>query len=194
VKTFPACLLLFGAVAFGFTSSAVSMLLSVENIEIKQKGKNSLIAKQVALQTAIDRAFYKLLTDKLNISNAENLHILKQEINDCLYDYSIEQEKYSESVYIAELSCRFDKKHMAKLFCKYGIVCPEMTLESTDSKNAEIVVRTDDFIANFQELKKFNCFVKRFSGEKVIFMIRVNAISDFRKLHIKYFQLSTASK
>jgi hypothetical protein len=181
----PAFVLLFCIFTSDF-SFAEDGFFCVDNIEVKQNGENSLVAKQKALSIASRKAFFKLLGGEFGISDAKSLEISESQINECLYDYSIEQEKHSERVYIAELSYRFNKKQTVQLLKKYGIDCSNVVTETENTKNVKIIVRMNDFVTNYGELKKLDYSIEQFSGEKVIFVINKDDVNNFKKIGIKY--------
>ncbi|MDR2681675.1 MAG: hypothetical protein LBB29_01345 [Holosporaceae bacterium] len=159
----------------------------IENIEVKKSDRNSLIAKQRALSAALRIAFSRLLSERLKVSGGASVasSFSERQINDCVYDYSIDQEKYSESFYIGEFSYRFCKLRVAELFRERGIKCDSFDIPKKVSV-IKLVTYISDFVTNINRLKKFGCSVERFSGEKIIFTIRKNSISDFEKLGIRY--------
>jgi hypothetical protein len=167
--------------------SAVDHCFEVKKIEVKQKDKNSFVAKQKALYVAARFAFRKLISKilKEDVKIAEK--ILQKQIQDCVYDYSIDQEKYSNSFYIAEFSYRFSKRKTANLLRDYGV---NIDLQEESSlKTIKLIVYAKDFLKHANKLKNLNVSTELFSGEKVIFSIDERNIEKFREFGIKYAQL-----
>jgi hypothetical protein len=138
------------------------------------------------MSIALHKAFSKLLADEFGGSGGvKGLRISESQITDCLHDYSIEREKLSENVYIAELSYRFDRKLVLHLLEKYGIDCVIVEKENA-KKEVKIIVYIGDFLANYGEFKKIGCSIKRFSGEKIIFAIDSKRFNDFKNIGVRY--------
>ncbi|MDR1561288.1 MAG: hypothetical protein LBS23_02955 [Holosporaceae bacterium] len=163
---------------------ADSLYYEIKKIEIKQKDRNSLAAKQKVLLMAVRSAFKKLIAEKLNKDAEIAEKMSHQQIQDCIYDYSIENEKYSDSFYIAELTYRFSKKKVAKLLEYYGI---DVDLEDADDqKRVKLAIYTGDFLKHATKLNNLDVSVELFSEKRAIFNIDESKIKDFRELGIKY--------
>lgn len=157
----------------------------IREIETKQEGQNPLAAKQTALVKSARRAFDKLVSAEFNESTIDG--VSDKQIQDCIYDYSIENEKYSDSFYIAKFSYRFSKKKVLALLKIYGI---DSGAEETVLPNEiKIVIYTKDFIRYYEDLKELKIQVERFSGESTFIKIERNNIKKIRELRIKYAQL-----
>lgn len=157
----------------------------VENIEVKQKDRNSLLAKQRALSVASRMAFAKVISQELNLDESVMDSISDNKIANCIYDYSIENEKHSDSFYIAELSYRFDKSLVGALLKKSGIKC-DIENEKQDKQNIELVVRIEDYILKSNDLRRISHSVSSFSAEIVTFIIHKTSFVEFRKLGVRY--------
>ncbi|MDR1236590.1 MAG: hypothetical protein LBJ96_06330 [Holosporaceae bacterium] len=181
MKFFP--FLLF---ALSFCVEASSKYFEIRDIEVKQSGKNSLIAKQKALSQAMLSAFRKVVKNNCGkeISVADS--ISAQAIKNCIYDYSIDQEKSSDSVYIGKFSYRFLKKKVAALLLKHGI---KIDFEDEERNVVKLAVYLEDFLQHTKELYNLKIDVENFSDERVVFCINKNSLKDFRRLRIKYAQL-----
>ncbi|MDR0632020.1 MAG: hypothetical protein LBF54_02165 [Holosporaceae bacterium] len=165
---------------------ADSQYFEVRDIEIKQKGKNSLAAKQVALDRAARLALKKMIEDELKGSFPES--ISNQQIQNCVYDYSIDQEKFSDSIYIGRISYRFLKNKISSLLKPHGI---NVSIQDDEGKanDVRLSVYLVDFLRRARELRKIKAAVEKFSDQKVVFRIKKKYIDDFRKLRIKYARL-----
>jgi hypothetical protein len=167
-------------------SNAEEQFFCVENVEVKQSDKNALIAKQKALSKALRMAFSRLLSEELGVQeNSVTSSISENQISNCICDYSIEREKHSESIYIGKITYRFSKKQVASLLKKYNLKCVAID-DNKSIHNIRVAVYTKDFIDNFDKMKEFDYFVEKFSGKKVVFLMRNGTVNDFRKLGIRY--------
>lgn len=179
-------LFLLSVICFSETSVfAVSGYFFVEKIEVKRQDKNSLLAKQKALSIASRTAFSRLIAEELNLNEKIMDSISDKQISDCIYDYSIEHEKHSDSFYIAELSYRFDKMSVSKLLKTRGIDC-NIIDETQNKQDIKLAIDIKDYVAKANDLKKINHIVETFSGEIVIFTMQKDALTEFRKLGIRY--------
>ena len=180
------CILLL-LMMIGFRVSADSGYFEIRDVEVKQKGSNSLIAKQKALLEANRFAFKKIIED---VSKGQCLTMLKsisdQQIQSCIYDYSIDQEKFSELFYIGKISYRFSKNKILALLKSHGI---HTDIQNEENKIIKLAVYLSDFIHRANELNKLEVIVEKFSDTKVVFNINKRYINDFRKLCIKYARL-----
>lgn len=175
----------FSLIKVDSTFADENEILATDSIEIKQQSKNSLLAKEQALSIAMRRAFSDLLKNRLEIS--DNLPTFSEkEISDCVYDCSIEHEKYSESTYICEVIYRFDENKLSSLLKKHGI---SYKAEKEKVSSLRIAIYTDNFIKNSDRLNKLNCAVEKFSSEHVILIIKNQDIEEFKKLGIRYVQI-----
>ena len=87
-------------------------LLEPVCIEIEQKGENASVAKKEALEIALKFALKDAIADQLNCSEKLVDGISKKQIASCLYEYVVENEKYSDSIYIAKISYKFKRKNV----------------------------------------------------------------------------------
>jgi hypothetical protein len=177
---------LFLLLAAGFSVDASSRYFEVDDIEIKQIGKNSLIAKQRALSEAMLSAFKKALAEELRDKSVA-VSIPPNKIRDCVYDYSIDQEKVSDSVYIGKFSYRFSKKKVASLLRSHGI---NINIDDEEGKKVELAVYLDDFLQYAPKLRDMGASVYRFSDKRVVFCINKNRLTDFYRLRIRYAPLT----
>ena len=157
----------------------------VDEIEVKQKDKNSLLAKQKALSKTPRLAFSKLISEELNLGEKVVSLMSDKQISDCIYDYSIEHEKHSDSFYIAELSYRFDKTSVSELLKKHGIKC-NIVDEKQNKQSVKLAISIRDYVSRFVDLKTINHSVRTFSGEIVTFTMHKDSLNEFRKLGVRY--------
>ncbi|MDR1982309.1 MAG: hypothetical protein LBQ08_00725 [Holosporaceae bacterium] len=169
-----------------FCALADSRYFEIKDIEIKQKGNNSLIAKQNALHLAMSSAFQKMVKTELNEHVSSINSISNRQIQDCVYDYSIDQEKFSDSFYIGKFSYRFSKSKVASLLKSYGI---NIDLEDK-TRTVQLAIYLNDFILHEKKLRELKVVVEKFSNKKIIFHINREYINYFRKLRIKYARLT----
>ncbi|MCR5225295.1 MAG: hypothetical protein K6C34_04395 [Alphaproteobacteria bacterium] len=170
-----------------FLISAVmadSSFWEVENVEIKQEGQNSVVAKQRALSKSASSAFLKLFTSEelKKFAGYANKFSDKQ-IQDCVYDYSIEEEKSSDSFYIGEFSYRFSKNRVVALLKKFGA---NISAQKS-SKVVKIAIYKKDYLDHSNLISKSGSKVLSFSSEKVI--LEINDINKFKKFNITYVRL-----
>jgi hypothetical protein len=178
---------LFLLFAVSFYINADSKYFEIPDIEVKQNGSNPWIAKQKALSKSMLSAFEKIIEAALKKKTQTAGSIPLQQIRSCLYDYSIDQEKFSDSVYIARISYRFLKKKVAFLLRSYGIT---INFEDEDEKMTKLAVYLSDFVTHARKMHDMKVDVEKFSDERVVFRISKERLKDFYNLHIRYAQLS----
>jgi hypothetical protein len=164
-----------------FCVFADSLYLESKNVKVKQEGRNSLEAKQAALRRANRLAFSKVLN--LELKAIESFS--DGEIQNCIYDYSIEREKFSASVYIGEFFYRFSKSRVSSLLKSRGI---RVDFQNEEDRVVKLAVYLNDFISQSKRLNELNVIIEKFSDTKVVFSINRKYIGNFRKLGIKYAQ------
>jgi hypothetical protein len=162
--------------------------LETRKTEIKQMDKNSLAAKQKALSTASREVFRKLVTEKLGRDPGIFPKISDDQIQECIHDYSIENEKYSDSYYIAELSYRFSMEKISDLMKTFGLDLG-YSRKSESSEVVKIAVYADDFLRQTAGLEELGATVKSFSSEMATFTINGKDLDGFRQLRIRYARL-----
>jgi hypothetical protein len=178
--------LLFLLFSANFCVLADSRYFEIDDVEIKQKGANSLAAKQEALRKSARAAFEKAISaeaKRLPAGSASD-----REIQDCVYDYSIEQEKISASFYVGRFSYRFLKDKIAAFLKSRGAVVG-FEVEESKGEKVKLAVYREDFINRANELKKLKIAVEEFSNQRVVFKINKNRVPNFQELRIKYASL-----
>jgi hypothetical protein len=177
---------LFLLVALHFCILADSGYFDVKDIEVKQRESNSLIAKQNALRQATNLAFKKMIQTELDQNFPSINSISNPQIQDCIYEYSIDQEKFSDSVYIGKISYRFSKNKVMALLKSYGLeIKPEDKV-----KIVRLSVYLKDFLIHEKKLREMKVIIEKFSDNKIIFSINGEHIKRFRRLRIKYARLT----
>ncbi len=175
----------------GYLSANEDKILAADSIQVKQQSQNSLIAKEKALAIALKKSFMELLKDRVGVSNKDNASVSsiipEKEINDCVYDYSIENEKHSASTYICEVSYRFDERKILQLLDKYGIAHELKIQDETKSSFFRVSVYTTDYIKVLSNIDY--CVIEKFSPQIVILRIKNCTPEEFRKFGIRYAQL-----
>lgn len=188
-------------------SNKVAEILATDSIQIKQIGRNSLIAKEKALTIAARKAFSSLLSEHKadliyekeingraldgadhqkpeNIQNSDTSILSDQEISNCIYDYSIENEKYSKSVYICEVRYRFDVGRVIFFLTKHGIECRSNEMDR--DLGIKVAVFTRDFIKNIRKLREKDWVIQKYSSEYVVIFIRNCTKKEFENLGLRY--------
>ncbi|MDR2107302.1 MAG: hypothetical protein LBO73_02155 [Holosporaceae bacterium] len=167
--------------------SAGSPYVEVKDIEVKQRGKNSVAAKQSALDAALHQAFRKALGVVSDVLPRSALQTPVRQIQDCLYDYSVDQEKFSDSVYIGRISYRFRRDRLVSLLKSLGVEADVGDDgEGEKDTSVKLAVHLEDFILNSNALREMNAVVEKFSDDKIMFRLNQGRIDDFLKLRIKY--------
>ncbi|MBR1735214.1 MAG: hypothetical protein IJ730_07240 [Alphaproteobacteria bacterium] len=180
------------SIVLGFSSVSFAdegRILVADSVKVKQTSKNSLLAKEQALNIARKKAFFNLLKNRLEINvNSSVSAISAKEISDCVYDYSIDQEKHSASIYICEVSYRFDEDKVLAVLDKYGVYYQGKKTDQSKNKNClRLALYTTDYIKLVA--KNFDCVVEKFTSRFVIVRIKNCTLEEFRKQDIKYAQL-----
>lgn len=162
---------LFLLAFFLLDAFGVSDYLEVNEVTVKTFAKNSFSAKQKAISLSAEQAFDKLID--INFPEANNLKgkLSADQIQKCIYDYSIEQEKFSGKVYIGEFSIRFEEEKVLNLLHSHGILESERKLI-----RSKIAVYMEDYLSNPIIFKDVSVFL--FSQKRII----LNASSEFKKI------------
>lgn len=167
-------------------------ILNVEGINIRQSAKNSLLAKEKALEGAMRCAFNRIARSTFFCNPPED--ILGQEISDCVMDYSIENEKFSAVFYSAKVSFSFYRKNVAKLLKKYGQRISQDEFLSDTAVDLELIIYLKDYIENFPNLNSLNPRVVQFYNDTIIIVINNNDFSNFLNLNIRYASSFSSNK
>ncbi len=173
-------------VIFSLNSFCSSKFININEITVKISDKNSLIAKQKALSNAQNLAFSKLIIVQYPEVNYVKDKISLNQIQECIYDYSIEEEKFTEKIYMAEFSFRFSKEKLKHLFKSYGINSDED--EMSVIMNNSLVVYTKDFLNHFNLFQ--NVSIKRFSARRMILQISKQQKDILKNNYIKFAEIN----
>ncbi len=165
---------------------ADSSFWEVENVEVKQEGQNSFVAKQKALSKSARSAFSQLFKENDDLKSFSSYagRFSNRQIQDCVYDYSIENEKSSDSFYIAEFSYRFSKDKIAERLKRLGA---NIQTEGDNSGFTKVAIYKRDYLNKFKRFSRLHPNVLSFTEDKVVLEIR--KINDFKKLKIVYVRL-----
>jgi hypothetical protein len=170
---------------FGGCSAAGGDYFSVGGIEVKQKDRDTQSAKQKALKVAFRSALAKVISATLGLDSSVTEGISDQQISACMYDFSIDSEKYSDCFYIAELSCRFNKNDVYDLLQNRGIGLA-VAVDEKNSEKMQIALYLQDFIDNVARLDNICTAVKCFSGEIIILEMAKDSLDVVKKMGIRY--------
>lgn len=164
---------------------AYSPYFEISDIEVKQTARDSLSAKQAALSISLRKAFAEMLATEFRDAKI-NLHgISEKRLQKCIFDYSIEYEKTSDSVYIGRFTYRFSKKEVVDFLRERGIKVDAKKILAQDIK---IAVWRNDFIkiklgANPQVR------VLEFDRDRVVFSTNEKILEKIKELGIRHAKL-----
>lgn len=171
-----------------FNVFADDSYLEVSGVTVKMTAKDSLTAKQRAVSTSYHKAFGKLIASYFPDAKSVQNKVSEKAIQDCVYDYSIDQEKFSGKVYIAQFSFRFDRDKVLRVLRGYNI-------ESTEyrkSSSVDIAVYTQDYLDFYSQLRQYRVIL--FSPKRIILKVPsdevralVNSRIVFEKVNAKIY-------
>lgn len=167
----------------GFSCFAESSNLKVCDVGIKQAGQNSLIAKQKALHNSARKAFDRVINRDFREFSSYAEYVSTQQIQNCIYDYSIKHEKFSNSFYIADFSYRFSADKIAEALNRFGANIKRVS----HGKFVYVGIYRDDFVNNADALQQIEVEVVRFSSVRVV--LKVFDLDKFKQLNIDYVEL-----
>ena len=176
---------------FSEVSANTEKLFDPVSIEIEQKGANPSAAKKKALDAALRFAFKDILETQLNCDKKTADSVKNKQIADCLYEYEIENEKFSDSLYIAKISYRFNRDSVETLLKKNGATSINSDSEKKNFKKQavrKILLRTKDFTDRIACVKDFQYNTENISGKRVIIstddenLNRMNGVVSYLKL------------
>ena len=169
-----------------FSVLAKGSYLEISGVTTKEVGKDSLAAKQKALSNSTNKAFNRLLDSYFPEAVSLKNSIRGSEIQDCVYDYSIDQEKFSGKTYIARFSFRFSKKAVKKILKNHNI----SSHEERKSKTNTVALHTQDYLDNYAQLRGYKVIL--FSPRRIVLEIPVNKLKSlagrniaFKKVNVK---------
>jgi hypothetical protein len=176
--------------AYGDFSAAAdgAMAIAARPISVRQQGKNSLEAKEKAVARAVRAAFYQMLRENYHLSQNDVGKLSLEQINRCISDYSVEQEKQSESYYMARLAYKFDRIAVKNL-----LLAKNLWQDLDESGSAEVSATglrschylslpTSTFLARHSFFEKIEYNVLEFSGKTVV--LKVQSPEALKNLHL----------
>lgn len=163
-----------------FCVLAEDSYLEVNGVTTRATGSNSLVAKQKALSNSTNRAFNQMLDSYFPEAVSLKNRIRERKIQNCVYDYSVDQEKFSGKTYIAKFSFRFSKEAVQKILREYKIAGHE----EKKSKKTTVAIYTRDYLNNYGRLR--DCKVVLFSPKRMILEIPANELSSLTDYNIAF--------
>lgn len=136
-----------------------------DNVEVRVQAKNSFIAQQQAQSQALVKAFSKMLSSEFSGYFIDSRRFTTSEILSCVYDYSIDREKYSGKVFIGRFSFRFSQNKVESLLQKHGFEIKS----SRDIIRVRLVALRNEFIKNRELMTKNEATIIKFNTDKVVF-------------------------
>ena len=165
-------------------------LLDSVCVEIEQKGDNPSVAKDKAIKIASRFAFEDALASQLDC-NAKITSITDNQISNCLYEYVIEDEKYSASIYIAKITYRFNYHLVAGLLRNHGINFSEKVVEKSEKpqkKNVQkqkILMKTDDFMSSVSIKSNLEYRIEKIAKKRIILNADTEKLDDIKAPYLK---------
>ena len=175
---------LFLLIFCSFSVLAESPYLEVSGVTTKEKGKDSLTAKQKALSSSTNKAFNRLLDSYFPEAVSLKNRIREKEIQNCVYDYSIDQEKFSGKTYIARFSFRFSKEAVQKVFRSHNIA----NYEEKKSQKDTVVLYTQDYLSRYELLQGYK--VVLFSPRRMILEVPANELKSLTDYNIVFEKIN----
>ncbi len=165
-----------------FSAHGASESLKIDNVITKITAKNSLQAKQVALESATKRAFARLLNAHYPEAGFLQNKVSYEQLQPLITDYSVEQEKFSGKIYIAEFSFRFSEQKVVKFLNEHGIA-----EKSKQTSEAKIAIYTDEYLNYYGLFRGYDVLV--FSAQKMILKAGLHDISELKSRNIRFVKL-----
>lgn len=165
---------------FNFDVSAGVSCLEVNGVTVKVTDRNSLAAKQKALSNSINRAWNRMLDSYFPEAVSLKNQLTEEKIQDCIYDYSVDQEKFSGKTYIAKFSFRFSKESVQKILRNHNIV----GYEEKKSDANTVAIYTQDYVNNYEKFK--DCKVVLFSPKRMILEIPAESWPNLINLRLAF--------
>lgn len=169
---------------FSFCVFADDSYLEINGITSKASSVNSLAAKQSVFSNALNRAFGRMLSTYFPKARSLEGEVQEKTIQDCLYDYSIDQEKFSGRTYIARFSFRFSKKTVQKLLRKHNL----LDQEEARSESEIVAVHTQDYLSKYDQLKEYK--VVLFSPKRIILEVPEADLKTFLNSKVAFAKIN----
>lgn len=151
---------------FASFSAMGSGYFSVTDVEVRVQDKNSFIAQQEAQNSAMLKAFSDVINKEFSELEIKSTDFTEQEISSCLCDYSIDREKFSQTVFIGKFSFRFHRDRVVLLLKKHGF---NIQLDQYEKATASYVVLRSVFEMHPDLFWENNAKLEKFNSEKVVF-------------------------
>ncbi|GHT93266.1 hypothetical protein FACS1894122_08230 [Alphaproteobacteria bacterium] len=159
-------------------------VLKPASVSVKQSGKNSVEAKNIALVRAARLSFEKMLKEYYSLEKKSASGISDKQISECISDYSMENEKQSDSYYIAKLSYRFSKEAVDDVLANRGLLSANRYRAAL--REITIIVSMHDFMKNIEHFKNIKHKICRFSREIVVMKLAAKYLSSIKANGVVY--------
>lgn len=157
----------------------------ISDIEVKQVDINGYKAKQKALDTSIKKAFDSLLSTEFPQINTTSANFTVNNLQSSIYDYAIDFEKISDTVYVGRFTYRFKRDGVVQLLRNAG----HNVQIATTSDRVRVAFPRSDYVANIKELRKFHMHIQEFDEMRVVCIIDAKLVNSLDKLSIRYLRL-----
>ena len=169
---------------FSFCIFAEDSYLEINGVTSKASSANSLAAKQTVFSNALSRAFGRMLSTYFPKVRSFEGEFQEKNIQDCLYDYSVDQEKFSGKTYIARFSFRFSKKAVQKLLRKHNLLDREAKISESET----VAIYTQDYLKGYDQLKEYKVVI--FSPKRIVLEIPETDLKDFLNSKITFAKIN----
>lgn len=157
----------------------------ISDIEVKQTARDSLSAKQAALSISLRKAFAEMLATEFRTVKINLKGVSAKCLQKCIFDYSIEYEKTSDSVYIGRFTYRFSKREVVNFLRERGIKVDAKKILAQDTK---VAIWRNDFIKmKLGASPKIR--VLEFDRDRVVFFADEKILEKIRELGIRHAKL-----
>jgi hypothetical protein len=162
-------------------------IITAKPVSVKQNGKNSFEAKQKAIDRAARLAFFNVLKENYDLSREAIGKLSGEQISQCISGCSMEQEKQSESYYIARLAYRFSREMVEHLLESKGLgqrlhqtATTAYPISAQNGCCLELPMST--FIAHREALGKADYSVLEFSSNRVT--LRMKSMDALKTINL----------
>lgn len=176
--------ILVSLLVFSFCVFAEDSYLEINGVTSKASSANSLAAKQTVFSNALNRAFGRMLSTYFPKIRSFEDKVQEKNIQDCLYDYSVDQEKFSGKTYIARFSFRFSKKAVQKLLRKHNL----LDREAKTSESETVVIYTQDYLGGYDQLKEYK--VVMFSPKRIVLEVPESDLKAFLNSKVTFAKIN----
>lgn len=157
----------------------------VSDIEVKQVDDDGNKAKQKALGVSIKKAFDTLLSNEFPQIRVTSADFTVNHIQNSVYDYAIDFEKVSDTVYIGRFTYRFFRDKVIELLRSAGY---QVQVNVANSR-VKVAFHRCDYIEHIKELSKYDIKIQEFDEIRVVGTVDADVIQMFNKLSIRYIRL-----